>query len=52
MRHLNKTFDMRKKNIETEIDACYLYQKLAEHETDSTIEGVFSQMSGIEKTHA
>jgi vacuolar iron transporter family protein len=43
---------MRKKNLQTEIDACYLYQKLAEHETDSTIAGVFRQMSGIEKTHA
>jgi vacuolar iron transporter family protein len=43
---------MRKKNLQTEIDACYLYQKLAEHETDSTIAGVFTQMSGIEKSHA
>ena len=43
---------MRKKNLQTEIDACYLYQKLAEHETDSTIAGVFRQMSDIEKTHA
>ena len=29
-----------------------MYQKLAEHEADLTIAGVFRQMSGIEKTHA
>jgi vacuolar iron transporter family protein len=43
---------MRKKNLQTEIDASYLYQKLAEHEADSIIAGVFRQMSDIEKTHA
>ena len=40
------------KNIQTEVDACYLYQKLAENETDETIANVFRQMSEIEKGHA
>lgn len=40
------------KNIQTEIDACYLYRKLAEKETDATIAHVFRQMSEIEKDHA
>lgn len=43
---------MRNKNIQTEIDACFLYQKLADYETDLTISGVYSQMSDIEKSHA
>jgi len=41
-----------KKHIQTEIDACFLYQKLAENETDITIANVFRQMSEIEKGHA
>jgi VIT1/CCC1 family predicted Fe2+/Mn2+ transporter len=40
------------KNIQTEIDASYLYNKLAEAETDSTVSNVFKQMSEIEKGHA
>lgn len=43
---------MQKRNLQTEIDACYLYQKLAEHEQDQTIASVFRQMSEIEKGHA
>ncbi len=43
---------MRKKNLQTEIDACWLYSKLAEHEEDTTISDVFRQMSGIERGHA
>jgi predicted membrane protein (TIGR00267 family) len=43
---------MKKRNLQTEIDACYLYRKLAEHETDETISSVFRQMSDIEKGHA
>lgn len=43
---------MKKTNLQTEIDACYLYKKLAENEPDPTIADVFSQMSGIEKGHA
>jgi VIT1/CCC1 family predicted Fe2+/Mn2+ transporter len=40
------------KSIQTEIDAAFLYQKLAEHEPDETIANVFRQMSLIEKSHA
>ncbi len=40
------------KNLQTEVDACYLYSKLAEDETDATIANVFRQMSDIEKSHA
>ena len=43
---------MKNKGIQTEIDASYLYQKLAEKETDQTIANVFRQMSEIEKGHA
>ena len=43
---------MKNRNIQTEIDAGYLYGKLAEHETDETIASVFSKMSEIEKGHA
>ncbi|MCL4481877.1 MAG: VIT1/CCC1 transporter family protein [Bacteroidetes bacterium] len=43
---------MNKSNIQTEIDACYLYGKLAENESDETIAKVFRNMSEIEKGHA
>lgn len=43
---------MTNKNIQTEIDAAYLYDKLSENETDINIAKVFSQMSNIEKGHA
>jgi VIT1/CCC1 family predicted Fe2+/Mn2+ transporter/rubrerythrin len=43
---------MKNKNILTEIDACYLYQKLAEKESDAIIASVFRKMSEIEKGHA
>ena len=43
---------MKNKNIQTEIDAWFLYNKLAEHEDDPTIASVFRQMSDIEKSHA
>lgn len=43
---------MKNKNLQTEIDACYLYQKLAEQENDPVIKHVFQQMSSIEKGHA
>jgi predicted membrane protein (TIGR00267 family) len=46
------TFKVVRKHIQTEIDACFLYQKLAENETDITISNVFRQMSIIEKGHA
>lgn len=40
------------KGIQTEIDASYLYQQLADHEEDATIAHVYRQMSAIEKSHA
>lgn len=43
---------MKNKNIQTEIDASFLYAKLADHEADEVIAGVYRQMSGIEKSHA
>jgi len=43
---------MKNKNIQTEIDASYLYKKLADHESDPVIAHVFGQMSEIEKSHA
>lgn len=43
---------MKKTHIQTEIDACFLYQILADNETDLTIANVFRQMSEIEKSHA
>jgi VIT1/CCC1 family predicted Fe2+/Mn2+ transporter len=42
----------KKRNIQTEIDAAYLYAKLGEHEKDTTIAGVYRQMNEIEKGHA
>ncbi|WP_373552110.1 VIT1/CCC1 transporter family protein [Haliscomenobacter sp.] len=43
---------MSMKSIQTEVDASFLYQKLAEHEEDPAIAEVFTQMSAIEKGHA
>lgn len=45
---------MKKNNrgLQTEVDASFLYQKLAEHEPDATIAKVFRQMSEIERGHA
>lgn len=40
------------KNLQIEVDACYLYNKLADNETDETVSNVFRQMSAIEKGHA
>ncbi|NUN99567.1 MAG: VIT1/CCC1 transporter family protein [Saprospiraceae bacterium] len=40
------------KNIQTEIDAGFLYQILADHEEDANIATVFRQMSKIEQGHA
>ncbi|MDZ4748214.1 MAG: VIT1/CCC1 transporter family protein [Saprospiraceae bacterium] len=42
---------MRNKNLQTEIDASYLYQKLAGHEADPLVANVFRQMSEIEASH-
>lgn len=43
---------MKLDSIQTEIDAAYLYARLAKHEKDETIAHVFRQMSEIEKGHA
>ena len=43
---------MKNNGIQTEIDASYLYGKLAEHESDETIAKVFREMSKIEQGHA
>lgn len=40
------------KNIQTEIDASYLYSVLAEHEENDSVAGVFRKMSEIEYGHA
>lgn len=40
------------KNIQTEIDASFLYKKLSEKESDNNIAAVFKQMSEIEERHA
>ena len=40
------------KGVQTEIDASYLYGKLADNESDSIIANVYRQMSEIEKGHA
>jgi len=40
------------KNIQTEIDASFLYGILAAHEEDTNVKHVFTQMSEIEKGHA
>ena len=43
---------MNLKSIQTEVDASYLYLKLAENEPDIAIAKVFAEMSEIEKGHA
>jgi len=40
------------KNIQTEVDAGYLYAILAEHEEDENVANIFKQMSEIEHGHA
>jgi len=41
-----------KRNLQTEVDASFLYNKLADAETEATVENVFRQMGAIEKSHA
>lgn len=43
---------IKSSNIQTEVDASYLYEKLAANEPDVTIATVFRQMSEIENGHA
>jgi len=40
------------KNIQTEIDASFLYKVLGDHEEDTNVASVFHQMSDIEHGHA
>ncbi len=40
------------KNIQTEVDAAYLYEKLAANEENKDVAGIFIQMSEIERGHA
>jgi len=39
-------------NLQTEVDASYLYQILEDNETDETVAHIFKQMSDIEMGHA
>ena len=43
---------MKHSSIQTEIDASYLYQKLAENEKDESVAYIFREMSSIERGHA
>ncbi len=43
---------MDKKSIQTEVDASFLYQVLADNEKDPGVKAIFLQMSDIEKGHA
>lgn len=43
---------MTNQNVQTEIDASYLYRQLALHESDEVIAKIFDQMSEIEQGHA
>ncbi|MBL7810636.1 MAG: VIT1/CCC1 transporter family protein [Bacteroidetes bacterium] len=40
------------KNIQTEVDAAYLYQVLADNENDTAVKTIFLQMAEIERQHA
>ena len=40
------------RSIQTEVDASYLYGKLADKEEDKNVASIFQQMSDIEKGHA
>lgn len=41
-----------RKNIQTEIDASYLYKTLADNESDAAVSSIFRQMAEIELSHA
>jgi len=40
------------KTIQTEVDAAYLYSKLAENEVEPSVAAIFQEMSEIENSHA
>lgn len=50
--HNRITPKMKSKSLQTEIDASFLYERLADNEDDATIADVFRQMSEIERGHA
>ena len=43
---------MKNRSLQTEIDACYLYRKLAKNESNEAVANVFRQMGEIEQSHA
>ena len=43
---------MKRSNVQTEIDACFLYERLALKEEDPVLADIFRQMSDIERSHA
>jgi predicted membrane protein (TIGR00267 family) len=43
---------MNRSNVQTEVDACYLYERLALKEEDPVLAEIFRQMSEIERSHA
>jgi hypothetical protein len=43
---------MNLKNIQTEVDASFLYGVLAEKEEDENVKEIFQEMCKIEKSHA
>lgn len=50
--YIRELIIMNIKNIQTEIDASFLYGKLAAHEDDPVVANVFRKMSEIENSHA
>jgi VIT1/CCC1 family predicted Fe2+/Mn2+ transporter len=44
--------ELRKASLQTEIDAAYLYQRIAEHEADAQVAKLFREMASIEQGHA
>ena len=49
---MNRRSAKENRNLQTEIDASFLYGRLADNEDDAVIAGVFREMSEIEKGHA
>lgn len=43
---------LRKESLQTEIDAAFLYDRIAAHETDAQVAKLFREMAGIERGHA
>jgi len=43
---------LRKESLQTEIDAAFLYARIAEHEVDAQLAKLFREMAAIERGHA